>query len=80
MTLSLAQHGASPATALVLTSVTPFCEPLPQNAVFVHETEPTDLPFVLCTSTSYVLAPPRPALPRAVGGNSRPGGEGAGRT
>ena len=75
MNFSLAQHGASPATALVLTSVTPLCEPLPENAVFVHETEPTDLPFVLLTSTSYVLAPSCSALPRPIGGNSCPGGE-----
>ena len=80
MTFSLAQHSASPATALVLTSVTPLCEPLPQNTVFVDETEPADVPFVLCTSASYVLAPSRPALPRPIGGNSCPGGEGAGGT
>ena len=65
-TLSMAEHGASPATALVLTPVAPLREPLPENAVFVHETEPTDLPFVLRTSASYVLAPSRPALPHPI--------------
>ena len=80
LTLSLTEHSAARTPAIVLTPVTPLGEPLPENAVLVHETEPADLPFVLGTSTSYVLAPPRPALLRAVGGNSRPGGEGAGRT